>query len=444
MIRKPAGIILALSATLLASAPALAQMTPPARPAALAVDAAYDAQKAAFLALQPTQRKAIQDALVWLGFYNGTNDGDFGKRTRDAIVAWQRSVKATPDGVLGPALLMTLLAAAQKARADVGFKTIDDPKTGVRIGSPTKLIAPNGAKLDLTADAGADLAAVYARLSAETPARKVAYKAMKPGAFFVVSGQDGDRKFYSRFEKNDQASPPIRGFTFSYPAARGDLDRVAIAVANSFDAFPKAAQAIGTPTAQQGPETPAPGLAPAPPAQTTTALVIGPGKALTALKADECPNPTIHGTPVRFERTDDASGLAILNGDFGGKSAVPELGKLSSDLVLLSRRGEKVAVTAASLASRTPALALVSIEKSERGAPIFDRQGRLVGLIAPVAQEPKRVGGAPVAESRAMIQAEAIGGFLGGGVIVSETQPRLTAGEIAEKNGVVGVYCAGK
>ena len=76
-------------------------------------------------------------ALVWLGFYNGANDGDFGKRTRYAIVAWQRSVKATPDGVLGPTLLQALTAAADKARAEVGFKAVSDPKTGARIGAPT-------------------------------------------------------------------------------------------------------------------------------------------------------------------------------------------------------------------------------------------------------------------------------------------------------------------
>ena len=67
------------------------------------VDAALAAQKAAFLALPEATRKAAQDALVWLGFYNGVNDGDFGKRTRDAILAFQASVKAPADGALSRA-----------------------------------------------------------------------------------------------------------------------------------------------------------------------------------------------------------------------------------------------------------------------------------------------------------------------------------------------------
>ena len=243
MTRTPARLVLALTASILGAGLAPAQ-TPPA-PAAPAADAAFAAQKSAFLALPPATRKAAQDALVWLGFYNGANDGDFGKRTRDAIVAWQRSVKATPDGVLGPTLLQALTAAADKARAEVGFKVVGDPKTGRRIGAPTKLMGkPGGARLDFASSADADLAALYARLSAETPTRKVAYKAMKPGVFFVVSGQDGAAKFYSRFETSEGASPPVRGFTFSYPAAQASqLDRVAIAVANSFEAFPGQAPA---------------------------------------------------------------------------------------------------------------------------------------------------------------------------------------------------------
>ena len=212
---------------------------PPARSAA--ADAAFAAQKAAFLALPLATRKAAQDALVWLGLYNGVSDGDFGKRTRDSIVAFQLSQKGTGDGVLSPGQLQALLAAAQKARASVGFQTIADARSGARIGAPTKLMAEkNGPKLDFAASSDPDLAALYTRLSTESPTRKVAYRAIKPNAFFVVSGQDGAQKFYSRFEKNDGANPPIRGFTFSYSAAAPNLDRIALAVASSFEAFPAA------------------------------------------------------------------------------------------------------------------------------------------------------------------------------------------------------------
>ncbi len=202
--------------------PLASAQTPPPGPAA--ADAAFAAQKAAFLALPEATRKAAQEALVWLGLYVGVNDGEFGKRTRDAILAFQENVKAPTDGALSPPELTALLGAAQKAREAAGFQVVSDPKSGARIGAPLRLIsARGGARLDFALSADADLGALYARLSAATPARKITYKAIKPDAFFVVSGQDGATMFYTRFDKNPAATPPIRGFTFAYPAVTGRL-----------------------------------------------------------------------------------------------------------------------------------------------------------------------------------------------------------------------------
>ena len=96
---------------------------------------------------------------------------------------------------------------------------MSDPKTGARIGAPLKLLsALPGARLDFASNADADLGALYARLSAATPARKIAYKAIKPDAFFVVSDRT-DRSNLYPFRQEPDASPPIRGFTFAYPAS---------------------------------------------------------------------------------------------------------------------------------------------------------------------------------------------------------------------------------
>ncbi|HKN29652.1 MAG TPA: peptidoglycan-binding domain-containing protein [Roseiarcus sp.] len=442
MKRTPARLALVLAASILAL-PAGPQ-TPPSPPAPpAAADAAFAAQKAAFLALPLATRKAAQDALVWLGLYNGENDGDFGKRTRDSIVAFQLSQKAIGDGVLSPGQLQALLAAGQKARVAAGFQTIADAKTGARIGAPTKLMAEkNGPKLDFASSAEPDLAALYARLGAETPTRKVAYKAMKPNAFFVVSGQDGAQKFYSRFEKNDAASPPIRGFTFLYPARAQNLDRVALAVANSFEAFPAGGGAAADAGASETPPSPPPVPA-TPPAPAATALVVAPGKALTALKPDDCQNPIVGGKPARFERTDAATGLAILAGDFDSKAEPLRLGALSPDLVVLSAWGERVAANAATLKSDAPPVAVASLEKSASGAPVFDRSGALADIIAPIADEPKRVAGVALATSHALIEPQAIGAFLGGGELTPAPSPPLSVGAIAEreKGSLLAVYC---
>ena len=424
--------------------PAAHAQTPPAAPEA--ADPAMAAQKAAFLALPEATRKAAQDALVWLGFYNGVADGEFGKRTRDAILAFQASMKASADGMLSAAELEALLAAAEKARDAVGFQVVSDAKTGAKIGAPAKLLdARAGTRLDFASSADADLSALYARLSAGTQTRKVAYKAMKPDDFFVVSGQEGSSKFYTRFEKNEKANPPIRGFTFTYPASLGpQLDRIAIAVANSFEAFPgpaaAPAQAPASAAAPKSGSTP-PAAGPKP---TATALVVAPGKALTALKADDCPNPTVGGKPVRFERADAATALAMIAGDFDWKGEALRFGAPAADLVVLGFAGPRVAASSASLAGdRARPVVVAAVETSAGGAPVFDRQGALVGLVAPIVEEPKRIAGVALAAPHALIAPDAVRAFLGGGESAPAGAAALSASDIAtrEKDALVGVFC---
>jgi hypothetical protein len=443
MLRAPR-TVLALSLVVLAMPPALAQ-TPTAAPTG--GDAALAAQKAAFLALPEATRKAAQEALVWLGLYVGVNDGEFGKRTRDAILAFQISMKAPADGTLSAPELEALLTAAQKARDAAGFQVVSDPKSGARIGAPMKLTNTRlGARLDFASSADPDLSALYARLSAATPARKITYKAVKPDAFFVVSGQDGALMFYTRFDKNETASPPMRGFTFAYPASQAaQLNRVAIAVANSFEPFPQPAAApaaSATASAAAMPESP-PRPPPAP-EPAATALVIAPGKALTALKPDRCPNPTVAGKPVRIERADATSGLALLAGDLAATGEPPRFGAPAQDVVVLSFTGPRLTASSTAIAGdQARPVVTAAVEKSAGGAPVFDRNGGLAGLLAPLADEPERVAGVALAVPHGLIGSEAVRAFLGGGEPASGSAAALSAGDIAarQKAAIVAVFC---
>jgi hypothetical protein len=446
MERKAARFVFVLPILALAIGSAARAQTPsPAPPAA---DAAMAGQKAAFLALPEATRKAAQGALVWLGFYNGAADGDFGKRTRDAILAFQASAKAPADGVLSAAELQALLAAAERAREAVGFGIVNDPKTGARIGAPMKLIAVrSGVKLEFASSDNPDLSALYARLSAGTPTRNVGYKATKPDDFFVVSGQEGTAKFYTRFEKSDKANPPIRGFTFTYPIAEAaELDRIAIAIANSFEAFPgPAAQPAKTPAASAAPALESSPVPPAAkPQPTATALVVAPGEALTALNAAGCPTALVGGKPVRFERTDPTTGMAMIAGDFGSKGGAPRFGLLAPDLIVLSFAGPHVAASAASLAGDAARPAVVAaVEASAGGGPVFDRRGALVGLVAPIAEEPKHIAGVALAAPHAIIAPDSVRAFLGASESAAAGAPPLSAGDIAarEKDALVAVFC---
>jgi hypothetical protein len=407
-------------------------------------DPALAAQKAAFMGMPEATRKAAQEALVWLGLYVGVNDGDFGKRTRDAIVAFQASLKAPADGALSAPELKALLAAAQRAREAAGFQVVSDPKTGAKIGAPLKLLsALAGARLDFASNADTDLGALYVRLSATTPTRKIAYRAIKPDAFFVVSGQDGPVKFYTRFDKNPTANPPIRGFTFAYPASQtAALDRIAIAIANSFEPFPESAVAPAATAAAPPWSSPAP--VPRVPQPAATALVVAPGKALTALKADDCPHPTVAGKPVRIERADAATGLVILVGDFASNGGAPRFGSPAQDLVVLGFDGSRLAASSASFTGGEAAPVVTSaVDKGASGGPVFDRSGALVGLVAPIAGEPKRVGSVALASPHPLIAPDALRAFLGASEPASEGVASFSAGDIAarEKKALVAVFC---
>ena len=481
-----AGALVGLMAACAAPHSALAQSPAPTPPSAL--DARTEAQKSAFLAMPEADRKAVQDALGWLGLYNGAVDGAFGKRTRDSILAYQSSVKATADGVISEPQLAALKAVAQKARAAVGFELIDERTSGVRIGAPLKIldkIAMIGDAVTLEKAGGsvtlafpyrtganADLAALYAKLTADEKGRKISYKAMKADDFFVVAGELAGRKFYTRFAKAPAdwpGGPSLRGFTFSYPSDEAaDLDKLALAVANSFEPFSSSAASLDAAAARatssltwrdivkvapaNAPADSAVKTPPSAPELTATGLIVAPGQTLTAIAAADCANPTVDGKAAKTLRADALSGLTLLAGDFGAGAAPPKLGAGSAELVVRSIEPGATPGTAAleaSAATPTPAgdgrqAIVAALTKAASGAPVFDRKGALEALVAPITGEAKRVAGVALAEPHALIALDAIERFLGQGSAEAPAQgPDLGAGEIAREKraSVVSIVC---
>jgi hypothetical protein len=450
---------------LLAPAGAIAQTTPPTppAPAAAPIDPVLAAQKAAFDAMPEGDRKTIQEALVWSGLYVGVVDGAFGKRTRDAILAWQASVKATTTGAVDAAQLTALKADLQKERAAVGFQTFIDARTGVRIGAPLKILdkrGQNGADavlskadgsvtLDLRVVSG-DLAALYAQLSADAPGRKITYKASKPDAFFVVSGEEAGRKFYTRMARAPAGAPDpaaLRGFTFTYPVAQSAaLDRITLAIADSFDPFPTA----GAPAAANVP-TPVPSPAPSGPGLAATGFVVAPGQAVSAIGAVDCTDPAVNGKAAKFLREDKQVGLSLIGGDFGAGAVAPPFGAIGADMVALSYAQEKPGAPSLIVAPASPLSAgdngpqvLAPLPKSGAGSPLFDRKGDLVAIIAQSSGEPRKVGGVAALAAHRALDAEALRNFLAITADAHDSDaPLLSAGQVAaaRRGGVVAIFC---
>lgn len=102
---------------------------------------------------------AVQDALIWTGFYNGLKDGGWGAGTKNAIRDWRRANGLAPDGGSSRDDLQRLLSQATAARGAVGWRTVTDGQTGATMGYPARFVAPRPVQdgTDYGGDAGVDI-----------------------------------------------------------------------------------------------------------------------------------------------------------------------------------------------------------------------------------------------------------------------------------------------
>jgi hypothetical protein len=254
--------------------PATAQTRDPAPvPTAplTAPNPAFDMAKIAADALGAEEIATVQRALIWTGDLNTMASGEFGKRTFEAIRAFQRRLKAKDTGILLASQRAALDKAAARAIAAYGFKAITEQ--GVTLGYPAKLAlkrtaGKNGPKLaslneNVTVDVlsfpaeDESFAALFDRLKAERPGRKVTYSLLRPD-FFVITGSVDGKSFYMRFLRTEADS---RGFIVGWaPELSPDFDRVPIAMAVSLalaGADVQEETAVATP-APTGPPVPLP------------------------------------------------------------------------------------------------------------------------------------------------------------------------------------------
>jgi hypothetical protein len=420
------------------------------------------AARAAFQGLPEVDRKAIQDALVWTGDYSGISDGTFGKGTLAAIKAYQVKNKAKNDGILTASTKTALLAEGAKTRQAMGFAALDDQKTGIRIGVPLKLLdqraagkfgsvfkAKDGsASLEtFTEDASqTTLADLFARATAD-PTRQVTYKVLRP-EFYVVSGEAGQRRFFRRFASGQAG---IRGFEFSYPS-QAALDRVGVAIANSFVPFP----AAPTPTAA-APASPLPTPVPPPipkPIARLTAIAIGGMQILSAVPPGGCNTPSIVESAATVVRTNPAAGLALLERGVADAMVAP-IALRASDLqpgepivVLSAAANGEVNVSVASGQALSPLVVLAPLQ-APSGSIVVDRSGALAGLVTFQAEVKRLPGGVVPAGTYRIITAPTLKEFLAAAALQTKSTDQgvgeESAGTIAAKyaRSVVTISCGG-
>ncbi len=433
---------------LLLVAPAVAQPAP---------DPVVAAAQSAFEALPEAERRAIQSDLIWTGDYSGVVDGSFGRRSFDALVAFEARNRTKPDGVLDAAERETLTRMAGRQVASLRFQSLRDERSGIRIGVPLALLPrrealPGGArfasadgKASLTLTSGVpgapDLAALYQQALQAGPGLfgpglggpgKITYRVLRPD-WFVVAGEVGTSRYYLRQAQTPQG---MRGYVLRYEIGRAtEFDRIAIAVANSFepvgsaDPAPSAASAAGQ--AQLSRTSPA---GPVVTARTGTALRIGAGRyVVPAQLAQGCKALGIAGRPALVVKAMGA--LALVSGETGQDAPQLRMGNAAGDGAVtvlahadLGNGPELVAIPARLAGDRVTGV----FQPGASGAVVIDSNGGLAGVVSDEPVPARRVGGLlPAASLRLLPGSDAAA------VLAQEGVPMVPAGGVALTAGLV-------
>ncbi len=461
---------LALLAAFSALSPAAMAQTPPAAPArpVQAPDPRLVAAQQAFEALPEAERKAIQQDLGFATSFNGAALGTFGPLTFNAIQAFEREQKLAVDGILTPEERKQLATVAGSARRTVRFAVLEDSRTGARIGVPQSVFvkretnnnggsrwqtADGKATLDtIVAPAGETLQTLFDKATAAAPNRKVTYKLLRPD-FFVVTAETTGGKSYRRMSLGPEGA--IRGFAIGYDKAiAAELDKLTIAVANSYDAFPTAAPA----TQPQRPAQP-PGVAgTVPPAQPTgprerlaTGLLLDGGAILTAASAFRECKSLVAGPrrqPVRVAASDAASGLVLLKGEGlpraqGLASAPPAKEGAALTAIGFGWSGTQPAALFAEAIPSGGGRVAAPLQPGGAGSALFDASGSLAGLVTDDPGARRQVAGVAPAARYRFADSVAIAAFLqqNGVALGREAQPVSGGVAAARRDAVVPLVC---
>lgn len=202
-------------------------------------------------ALNVWERRLVQEGLILLGFYNGFADGNFSKRTHDAIAAFQTKRGRPATGELTAVDGLALGSAALSLRKKLDWRALDTA-TGMRMSYPAAMMTgrtPNdGPRGEVVKsgdghvsmmtvampDAAADgIDRLYAQ-QLNAPNNRVTYK-LRRGNGFILSGERQGGKFYARFE---QQGREIRGYDLIWHNDADEMmQSVSVLISNGFYPF---------------------------------------------------------------------------------------------------------------------------------------------------------------------------------------------------------------
>ena len=389
-----------------------AEVTLPEPPISLAEQLAQ--AKATERAMTEGEKKYLQRALAWAGFYESAIDGLYGPGTRAAMTRWQSANGYQETGVLTAEQRAEAIADYQFLLAGLGFEEVVDAQAGIALRLPSALLAPVSYKPPFATYAakGTGLAQVILISQRGDRARLAAlYEVMQTLSILPETGPRNLAKSSFTIEAYDDRlhttgfatlqGGDIKGVIFVWP--RGDAARRARVEEEIFTSFTSFAGALGEAPilgTDLKPQETLGGLTIRQPSFTQSGVFISSaGHILTAAQDfSECTSLLLQdGLPLRIaaqnaelavlvptqgaspasvgrfetERPDAPQYVALGGYSYGGKLGAPSvtMGQLQALTDLTGRAG----------------IARLEIDSlpGDIGGPIYDQYGSVIGVLLP-------------------------------------------------------------
>jgi S1-C subfamily serine protease len=390
-----------------------ADMRAGADPLALPEETLAEARRSE-AALTGAERRALQTALKWFGYYEAAIDGAFGPGTRGAMADWQRSRGRNPTGVLTSRERAALMADYSGMLERLGLEHVVESAAGIELEMPLNLVefdryeppfvhfrpkAGNGVRILLISQEGgrAALTALYDVMQTLEIVPLDGARRLE-GDSFLLTGRSATLASYTRAWTAEGA---VKGFTAIWPPEMDDtMEQLVAVMERSFIALPGTLDPLLGAAAAQDLDTLS-GLEIRRPDFTRSGFYIdAAGSVLTSSDiAARCARITVDGVEAELGFADDTLGVAVLRPaqamapmavatfraepprlrseiavagySFGGRLGAPSLtfGTLT-DLAGLAGEAELRRLS-------------VATEAGDAGGPVIDAAGAVLGVLVP-------------------------------------------------------------
>lgn len=378
-------------------------------------------------ALTREDRKLLQTAMKWDGFYTAAIDGAFGPGTRNAMADWQGANGFDPTGVLTSKQRAQLVVGYQKVLSSIGMTRVSDNTAGIEIDLPLAMVefdryeppfvhykskADSSVQLLLISQTGDDatLRGLFDIMQTLEIVPLEGERRIKKNSF-TLAGENNEISSHSFAQLSNGH---LKGFTLIWPAGQDRRKGVVLdAMRASFRASGDAVlpDVYGDPNAAQAVDLLA-GLSIRRPDLSRSGFYVNEtGNVLTTLDAvAQCGRITLDDTfDAELVATDVASGLALLSPSqpltpLSYARFLPGEPRLNTEVSVSGYSYEGVlgapTLTYGTLSDvkglngepRLKRLALAPTA-GDAGGPVFDFSGSVMGMLLPPDHSSRRLPG---------------------------------------------------